>query len=284
MTSGPAPVDFVGLGAQKAGTTSLWEALIVQPWFAGGPTKELRYFTGNHHRGVDWYLAQFPPARAGLVRGEINPDYLWDRRAPGRMRHHNPGLRMVAVLRDPIERARSAYVHGQRVRAIPRGMSFEDVLRLETPQAGRAWFSLVRGGLYHRQLSRYLEHFPREQLHVLLFEDLIDPSGAALTDALRFIAADAGPIVPIALPHVNAGWAQGSLGRWRLERWAERALRRGQTERAERFLQRTRRAAPRSSEPPVLTEATRRMLRERFAPENAALADLLGVDLSAWEH
>ncbi|MEY3020149.1 MAG: hypothetical protein RLZZ272_1133 [Actinomycetota bacterium] len=283
MSPAGPPIEFVGLGAQKAGTTSLWEALVAQPWFAGGPTKELRYFTANHHRGVDWYLAQFPPARAGLVRGEISPDYLWDREAPGRMWRHNPGLRMVAVLRDPIERARSAYAHGQRVRAIPRGMSFEDVVRLETAQQGRLWFVLVRGGLYFRQLSRYLEHFPREQLHVLLFEDLIDPAGPALADALRFVAAGAGPTVPLTLPHVNAGRAPASLGRWRLERSAERALRRGQPERAERLLQRARRVAVRSTAPPVLSEATRRMLLERFAPENAALADLLGIDLSAWE-
>ena len=284
MTSGPAPVEFIGLGAQKAGTTSLWEALAVQPWFAGGPTKELRYFTANHHLGVDWYLAQFPPARAGRVRGEFNPDYLWHREAPVRMWRHNPELRLLAVLRDPVDRAISAYAHGRRLGAIPRGLSFEDVLRLEVAQAGRAWFNLVGAGLYHRQLLRYLEHFPREQLHVLLFEDLVDPSGAALMDTLTFVASGAGPLVPVALPHENPLQPPAPFGRWRLERWADRARERGRPDRAERLARLDRRfGAGRAAAPPVIADATRRMLLERFAPENAALAELLGVDHSGWD-
>ena len=280
-----APIDVIGIGAQKAGTTSLWATLRHQPWFTGAQAKELHYFNFNHHRGVAWYRDQFPPPAPGRVRGEITPDYLWSRAAPLRMYRYNPGLRLVAILRNPVDRAFSAFLHARRLGAIPRRRTFEEALALETPRYGSPWSNLVEGGLYFRQLQRFREHFPPEQLHVALFEEMTDPSDPALEVTIAFIAGPGTAISPVHHLHRNP---------FRPDRlpWVQRNLRAGagllQRSGFTRTGQRLHAAAvsllagPRAQRP-EMDPATRALLLERFAPENAALATLLRKDLRRWD-
>lgn len=281
----PDPIDMIGIGAQKAGTTSLWATLRHQPWFTGAQTKELHYFNFNHHRGVTWYRDQFPPPAPGRVRGEITPDYLRSRAAPLRMYRYNPRLRLVAILRNPVDRALSAFLHARRLGAIPRSRTFEEALALETPRYGSPWSDLVEGGLYFRQLLRFREHFPPEQLHVALFEELTDPSHPALEGTIEFIAGPGMAISPVRHLHRNP-FRPGRLPR------VQRNLRAGarlvQRSGFTRSGQRLNAAAVKllggpQEQRPEMDRATRALLLERFAPENAALATLLGKDLRRWE-
>jgi len=280
-----APIDFIGIGAQKAGTTSLWAALRQQPWFGAASSKELHYFNFNYHLGEQWYSAQFPPAAARLVRGEVTPDYLPSRVAPLRMSRYSRDLRLIVILRDPVERAFSAFLHARRVGAIPQSRTFATAIAEETSRYGAGWANLVEGGLYYRQLLRYLEHFPLEQMHVVLFEELTDPETGALRAALQFAAGpdvdvtDAqlfhrNPFRPVRMPRVQrlvrrvSGHAQ-KLGQGTLRRRFERI--------AFRLL------SDPSEDRPRIEPATRAALVERFAPENAALAKLLGRELTQWQ-
>jgi len=284
VSSVHSPVDVIGIGAQKAGTTSLWAALRRQPWFGAATSKELHYFNFNHHLGDRWYHDQFPPPAVGLVRGEVTPDYLWNRAAPLRMHRYNPQLRLIAILRDPVERAFSAFLHAQRLGAIPRSRSFEMALEQETKRYGAPWSNLVEGGLYYRHLQRYLEYFPSDQLHVVLFEELTDPATGALAMALQFAAGpertvSEAPILhrnrfrPARLPRVQRAVRRGS----------DLARRRGHGGLQSRLDVLARRMMSEASTArPQIDPVTRAALTERFAPENAALAKLIGRELTPW--
>lgn len=234
----------LGIGAQKAATTSVWRLLTKEPWFLPAREKELQFFSYEHHRGEEWYWQQFPDPVPGTVRGEITPDYLLVPEAAYRMHRIAPQARLFAVLRHPVERAFSAYMDARRLGHLPKRTSFEEALRLEAQRRGRPYAGLFEGGLYARQLRRFLEWFPRERLHVELFEEMIDLRSGALGRLLAFAAAgrpvEGGSSVP--LPHENSGHRH-----------------------------------------PRLEPGTRAQLLDRYAPENAALSALLGRDLPGWD-
>ena len=280
-----APIEVIGIGAQKAGTTSLWAALRTQAWFGPARMKEVHYFDFNHGLGLDWYHGHFPEPAEGLVRGEISPDYLGNRFAPLRMSRYNPDLRLVAVLRDPVERAFSAYLHAQRLGAIPPRATFEESLRREPARYGAPWSNLVEGGLYYRQLRRYLEHFPPDQLHVLLFEDLIDPASGALRAALAFMAGSEDRVTDAPIHHRNRYRTSRAPRTLRSIRWlASQARRHGRFITHDRLLAAGRRLLHDADvERPGMEPHVRAMLRERYAPENAALESLLGRSLARWQ-
>ena len=106
-TPGSFTVDFIGIGAVRAGTTWVSECIRRHPQVSFAFEKEVFFFNrattvlfydqaddqDNYHRGLGWYTKQFPPKRdAGLVRGEFTPEYLYDEEAPARIHRHFPDL------------------------------------------------------------------------------------------------------------------------------------------------------------------------------------------------
>lgn len=281
----PACDLVIGIGAQKSGTSSLWALLRQQSWFLPAERKELQYFSFHHRRGPAWYADRFPSAEPGRVRGEVTPDYLHVPEAAHRMRREVPAARLIAILRHPVDRAHSAYLHARRLGDVPRGMSFREALRTEPQRRGEPFAGLFEGGMYARQLHRFLALFPREQLHVELFEEFVDPSSGAAERVLRFAAPEGAPIRIDAVPRNNAyhevllpsvararitvirraeelGWPRLQAVARRIRPWV--AL---------------RRPAPR----PPMDPDDRAHLLERYAPENAALAALLRRPLPGWD-
>lgn len=285
MMSMPHQDLVIGIGAQKAGTTSVWVALRAQPWFLPAHKKEVHYFSLHPERPPSWYWSQFPQGRPGHIRGEMSPDYLRVPQAAQRIARIAPAARLIAILRHPVDRAYSAFLHGRRLGEIPRRMTLDQALATEPQRRGLPFAELYEGGLYARQLRRFLEYFPPERLHVELFEDLIGDDGTSLARILRFVNPTADIPSTVRPPHRNPArqplpWAVARL-RVKAFRWA----RDRDQHRTARLLQRLERAWPDSGRraAPPLEPATRRRLLERYAPENAALADLLGRDLPGWD-
>src|SRR5438552_2688078 len=107
-------LDFVGIGALKAGTTYLDALLRTHPNICM-PTvlKEVQFFTSHYHRGASWYASQFD-CRDDMVRGEISPRYLIDPAVPQRMTTLIPNAKLILSVREPIERTYSQYKHSIR--------------------------------------------------------------------------------------------------------------------------------------------------------------------------
>jgi hypothetical protein len=200
----PLP-DFLILGAQKAGTTALYAYLRRHPAITGPSWKEVSYFDRHYARGPSWYRGNFPNllrARGELV-GEASPSYLFHPLAPQRGKELLPEARLVALVRNPVDRALSHYNH--EVALGREQLSFEDALaaeedRLQGEDArlradpryfSREWWSHTykARGRYAEQLEHWLEVFPREQLLVLPSEDLLGEPERAHAQVLEFLGA-----------------------------------------------------------------------------------------------
>jgi hypothetical protein len=177
------------LGAQRSGTTSLFNYLVRHPAVLPPLGKEIHYFDLHYARGVRWYRGRFPYAwrlRGGTITLDASPYYLLHPLAPERAARLLPEVKLVALLRHPVDRAFSHYQH--EVRDGRESLSFEDALEQEAGRlAGEEErlrddpgyysfnhhrYSYTRRGLYLEQLRRWTAHFPRTSLLVLQSEAL----------------------------------------------------------------------------------------------------------------
>lgn len=182
---------FIVIGAQRCGTTSLFRALAAHPQVARPVFhKGINYFDLNYHRGERWYLGHFPIAQVASRRAagygepmafEASGYYMYHPFAVERLAHDLPAVKLVAMLRDPVERAFSAYKH-EYARGFERE-SFEQALELEDGRlAGEIdrmradpryesfahrHHSYRHRGHYAEQLERLFGLFPRAQVHVI---------------------------------------------------------------------------------------------------------------------
>jgi sulfotransferase family protein len=199
----PLP-DFLILGAQKAGTTALYAYLRWHPQITGPSFKEVSFFDRHYARGERWYRAHMPVRRSGIV-GEASPSYLFHPSAPERVARMLPGARLIALLRNPVDRAFSHYQH--EVALGREELPFEDALAHEDERmAGEvermlrdpayfsyAWwnYTYAARGRYAEQLERWFRSFPSEQLLVLLTDELAADTGATYERVLEFLGVDA---------------------------------------------------------------------------------------------
>lgn len=188
------PIDFLVLGAQKCGTTWIHHVLSQHPGVFIPPAKELHFFNKSSAlaQGVSWYAAHFAGAEPGQLRGECTPNYLWnhldprDRRVAGE--HHDlapqlaelrPQLRLVATLRDPVNRAVSAFHHH-----INQGRIAPDARILD-----HLWsLGIASMGMYARHLRHWITAFGAEPLLVLVYEQDIAPDASKAATAQRLFA------------------------------------------------------------------------------------------------
>jgi len=199
----PLP-DFLVIGAQKAGTTALYAYLRWHPGIAGPSWKEVSFFDRHWWRGEAWYRGQFPLRAGERLVGEASPSYLFHPLAPERARSLVPGAKLVALLRDPVDRAYSQYQHEVALGREP--LSFEDALAAEderlvgevehliadTRAFSRAWWdhTYTARGRYAEQLERWLEAFPSEQLLVVRTEELGERPAETYASILAFLGAE----------------------------------------------------------------------------------------------
>jgi hypothetical protein len=207
----PLP-DFLVIGAQKAGTTALYSYLREHPAIAGPPWKEVSFFDRHFWRGEAWYRGNFPNrlylrrmrARAGVepIVGEASPSYVFHPLAPQRVVALVPDVRLVVLVRNPVDRALSHYHHEVALGREP--LSFEEALeqedarlkgeleRMRDPKYfSHAWwnFTYRSRGRYADQLERWLEIFPRERLLIVPSEDLLDRPAETYGQVLDFLGA-----------------------------------------------------------------------------------------------
>lgn len=200
--------DFLIIGTQRGGTTSLYRYLSQHPQVCAPLGKELQYFTLNWHRSCRWYRAHFPKSgiRDGVERGstqtfEASPYYLFHPHAPARAAGVVPQARLVALLRDPVERAYSHFLHN--VRYGYEALSFEAAIDAEEERIGEETrrmfedpcyvshdhqhFSYVARGRYASQVRRWQEHYPPSRLLILTTENLCQRPGETFSTLLRFL-------------------------------------------------------------------------------------------------
>lgn len=175
--------DYIIIGTMKSGTSSLYHWLAEQPECSAARQKEIHYFSRPEcwARGLDWYRGFFAEVPEGKLAGEASTSYTkpeWGDAAAERMAATLPGVRIIYLLRHPIERLRSQYRHQVRRSRETRPL----VEALQDPQN-----PYVPLSLYHQRLTPYMRAFPAAQICVVRFEDLVSdgaPGWAAVLDHL----------------------------------------------------------------------------------------------------
>ncbi|MEM9048150.1 MAG: sulfotransferase domain-containing protein [Pseudomonadota bacterium] len=277
---GPKPT-LIGLGAQKCASSWLHAALGAHPAIAVSAPKEIDYFSYFFDRGHLWYQRHFAAFGDSAVRAEVSPSYFHDPRSPARLRAYDPEMRLVVLLRDPVERAFSNHLHEVIKGHIPP-CPFEDGLA-NNP-------AYLEQGQYAAHLSGWMEAFAPAQFLVMIAEDIArDPVRAAM-QLYRFAGVDPDGPALVLTERRNESDRPRSAALRRLLRAQGALLRRAGLEETLARIKRlpgvshTLRANAvdlRREIPPMRAE-TRLRLSEVFAPQMVPLAQLIGRETLPW--
>jgi hypothetical protein len=276
MMAGRLP-DFLIIGAMRSGTTTLARLLQAHPEVFVPPVKEIHYFDQNFDKPVDWYRQWFRDADGARAAGEASATYMAEPQAPARMAGVVPEARLVAILRDPVDRAYSHYWHERKLGREQLG--FREALEAEPKRTAtdevlpRLRFAYLERSRYLPQLQAVCEHYPRESLHVLILEEFERDPKAQFLSVCRFLGVDQS-FVPAEVGRVFNRYAEPRSARLMQAagRIPWRPLRRA-----------VDRVNVRRYGYPPMDDDLRRELTTRLAEDNRALAEWLGRDLSVWE-
>ncbi|MEG4283442.1 tetratricopeptide repeat protein [Microcoleus sp. A006_D1] len=186
---------FIIIGSQRCGTTSLYTYLAQQPQILTPIKKEMDFFSWHFQRGIDWYLAHFPPIPQGeqFVTGEASPSYFDFREAPERLYSACPEAKLVVLLRNPVDRAISHFYRLRELnwegRSIDRAISDEIERLNQNPEyiIGEEPGNYLARGRYIEFIKNWRAFFPPEQLLVLKSEDLYAGAAATVSQVLEFL-------------------------------------------------------------------------------------------------
>jgi len=250
--------DWIIIGAMRSGSSSLYHNLTEHPQVLPALRKEVQFFDENFDQGMAWYRSNFPTMRAmkrrhegTVMTGEGSPAYIFHPLAPERIAEALPDVRLIAALRNPVDRTWSHYHHSVKHRG--ETLSFEDAIAAESERVGDEIERVAAGdaaicravhyhgymiqGEYARFMERWLAVFPKEQMLVLRAEDLFETPDRYMAEVIEFIG----------LPPVPTTWATFNTGS--------------------------------QSDMPA---DVRERLTEHFRPHNQRLADMLGWERS-WD-
>lgn len=193
--------DAMIIGAQKAGTTSLFAYLEQHPSVSVSHTKEVHFFDTSSGKGEAWYRRQFEPRVEGRTYIEASPYYLFHPRVPERARRVVPSAKLLVLLREPVARAFSNYQH--QVQKGREPLTFEQAIRAEKERLGDSEERLARGeidysfehqhfsylsrGFYAVQIERWLKHFPRDAMLILKAEDMFASPQSTFDEVCNFL-------------------------------------------------------------------------------------------------
>jgi hypothetical protein len=202
--------NFLIISPGKSGTTSLYHYLKQHPEVYMSPIKEPRFFAlegrdpasfqgpGDREMigqtavtNLEDYQALFAGVSGEKAIGEATVTYLHDPEAASRIRHYVPEAKLIAVLRNPVERAYSAYLRKVLTGREPLG--FSEALEEEEERIHNNWHAMWHHksrGFYHEQLSRYYELFDQDQIKVYLYEDLKEDPLGTTQSIFRFLGVD----------------------------------------------------------------------------------------------
>jgi hypothetical protein len=249
---------------------------------------------------LDWYLSLFEGVKQEEIRGEASAVYLGHRDAARHLARYLPDAKLITILRDPAERAHSHFVHAKRLYAEHgrttaiggSGRSLDDEFRLAVERAyheglpetavsdPEIW---LRSGLYFEHLTRFYSYFPREQIRVALFEDLVADARGLMADIFSFLKVDDSFALPTTA-HFNASVVPRNREVFRFFTTRNALFRQARSlapARARALAMRTRNRFL-GGEKPAIDPDLRRKLVSIYTDDIRQLQILLDRDLSAW--
>ena len=267
--------DFLIIGGQRCGTTSLYYYLTELPGIARALNKEVHFYDDHYKAGLCWYRAQFPSSfqkyyaesirREYFITGESSPYYLFHPLIPARLAAVTPQAKLIVLLRNPIDRAFSHHwlVTEEGHETLP----FEEAIKREGQRlAGETekllgdenyqsfnhrHYSYLARGIYADQLKRWMESFSREQFLILQSEQLYKNTAAVLKQALGFLGLPGESLI-------------------------------GDNKEFKQYREPNEKGYQNNRKPPKMDSKVREYLVEYFRPHNTRLYEFLGQDFG-WD-
>lgn len=253
QTPGKLPLpNFLIIGAQKSGTVWLNTNLRMHPDIFL-PSYEVWFFNLRYSQGIDWYRAHFEGWNGERLVGETTPGYMMWRERPARTAARIdtvlPEVRLISLLRNPIDRTYSAFLHHMRKGRIATNADLIDRIRSVDPR--RDQLGLITGGWYAASLAPYIERFG-DRVRVFLYDEILKDSSRLYSQALEHIGAPTNFSPP----------------------GLSRARHQGKAPEESRY--------HKDGNSRILTLAERQELYEYFRQDIEQLEELLDRDLSIW--
>lgn len=295
-------------GTSKAGTTSLFSYLADHPQICASKVKETRFFLDaavpltvryRFEDGLDKYEAYFNHCQEQFLRLEASPQYLYSPGTPYKIKTALPDVRLVFILREPINRLVSVYRFIKQLNKLPAQISFEEFVRLQLDSSERDRLTLpynmraLEYGRYSVYLKPYFNILGRDRLCILQYEDLKQNPTALLADICRFAGIDPSFYQDYSFQIFNPTQTMKStrlhyvyrqiilvLQARVLDKPRVRGVLRAIRRRVEPFYLRLNR---RSDEQVLISESLRTLLDEYYSDEPAELASLLGQKEFSWK-
>lgn len=291
--------NFLIIGAQKAGTSSLYQYLRQHPDIYMSPVKEAHFFsyldqkvdfkepgffTGKFKYIEDWktYNALFDEVQNEHAIGEASPSYIYIPETAERIHQHFPDIKLIAILRNPAERTFSNFIHNRSLPKHPETINdLKVALELENQRIQDGWSSswhYKQKGFYHQQLERYYKLFKPEQIKICLFEELHTNPQTVLKDIFEFLGVDPNFQADVDTVHNASGIPKNRIIQFvrpclhKLSGMAKSVLPQST------FLKMKSKLLTK----PKLSPKERSDLQETFREDTEALQSLIQKDLSHW--
>ena len=197
--------DFLIIGAMKCGTTSLYQYLTMHPQVAAANHKELHYFDMNFDKGLNWYFDQFPQNKENKITGEATPFYIFSPDIPKKVFQLFPKIKLIVLLRNPVERAISHYYYfdlrNRRRRHDNKEikLEFDQIFEIEKKRMddldaffqaftfGEIQFYCTGLGIYINQIKRWREYFPECQMLIIDSDNLLNDTANTVNKVFEFL-------------------------------------------------------------------------------------------------
>lgn len=247
---------FVTIGVAKSGTTSLHYALGEHPKIQLSKRKETYFFNvkSRYDGGVNYYKTMFHPCAEDEICGETTPYYLYFKEVPARVKNYIPNVKLIVMLRNPIDRAYSHFYGYLRLCKMrnqkPVAKDLKDFLKIakESPKKvghNHRGKNLLPAGLYGEQMERWLKYFPLEQFKIIKSEDFFENPQKIINEVFDFLGIERHPV--------------------KIKHWLKTIESNKRTLGVERYS--------------ILDEETRQMLYEYYEDSNRLLYKLIGRDM-----
>jgi len=296
MTDESFKIDFIGIGAPKSGTTWISQCLDEHPDICHSHRFETVFFenTNFYRKGLAYYGKFFAHYKLGQKRGEITPTYLYSAETAQRIKEAFPQVKLIVCLRNPIERAHSHYTaHERHGKNIIWLKSFDEI----RGNQGNPYF---KRGLYYESLQWYITIFGRENILILIHDDIKTDPRQFMQKIYSFLGVNPDFVPPSLLKRINAAEERGvyskSINQWLLYGKLGKALSRlpfykqlrrlliwtrifKYTRKAIGLLNKRNKAWVRSP----MSQETREFLKRAYQKDIANLETLLNRKLDFWK-
>ena len=289
--------NFLIIGAAKAGTTSLYYYLKQHPQIFMSSVKEPRFFAlegeelnfQNPDNAINFtsitnfidYTSLFESVTNEIAVGEASPLYMYSNKAIDRIHKYIPEVKLIAILRNPVDRAYSSYKH---LIALEKS-TFAEALLEEENRINNNWAHLwhyKNAGYYYKQLKPYFDRFDKSKIKILLFEDLMSKPLELLREIFSFLEVDTTFIPDMNTQNVSVNPKYKFLDRILNGRNVIRSSTKMIVpERARKFLANGVRGWNSKEFPPIPSEVKLHLIDE-YKEDILNLQELLEIDLSSW--